>query len=137
MRIPFIDIFTSPRRAAIVSSNVDAQAALLAAQQDAMSDVATQLADLTAATQSQTARAVYDTLAIEEGTGQVEYVWVNCGEAMAYQPLKDAVWSFTVDTHQQLQQDSGNTSTPGALHLLSINTRLSVSTKLLYQSAAD
>ncbi|PNW72097.1 hypothetical protein CHLRE_16g682550v5 [Chlamydomonas reinhardtii] len=92
----------------VVSALLDAQLAAAAVQSAALSDTAAQLSDLTAATEAAARRTAYDTVLMEQATGEWEYVWANCNATLLneFQPQADLVWSFTLDRYGRAAANS-------------------------------
>ncbi|GLC65055.1 hypothetical protein PLESTF_000241800 [Pleodorina starrii] len=82
----------------LVLSAMDATMSALSNQETTLYDTAKQLSDLVASMETITQRAVYDTMIIEEATGQYEYVWMNCNGKAYSKPVATSAWSFNVTT---------------------------------------
>jgi hypothetical protein len=60
--------------------------------------------------QAQLERTVRDTMLIEEGTGEYEYVWENCGNE-TYQLLPTRQWRFNISNYNSTSDASASKST--------------------------
>ncbi|KAG2430825.1 hypothetical protein HXX76_009800 [Chlamydomonas incerta] len=95
-----------------MSALLDAQLTAAAVQSAALSDTAAQLSDLTAATEAAARRTAYDTVLIEQATGEWEYAWTNCNATLLneFQPQAALQWRFTIDSFGRATANSAGAS---------------------------
>ncbi|GLC42756.1 hypothetical protein PLESTM_001376400 [Pleodorina starrii] len=85
----------------LVSVALEATLLAMADQQTALYGTAAELSELVARTESMTARAVYDTMVLEEASGLYEYVWTNCPGVSYSKPQSENVWTFRMANFRQ------------------------------------
>ncbi|GLC65051.1 hypothetical protein PLESTF_000241400 [Pleodorina starrii] len=66
---------------------------------DTMADTAVEMSEQVAQMEAMTARAIYETMVIEEATGQAVYAWINCPGKSFSRPSEASQWVFNIDTY--------------------------------------